>query len=94
MKPRKNHMRVSHKEHVGIPINRVVSMPSCDAVNDIGIPVHIVTKKEIEDELSRTEELYGMSPEKFYKAWKNNEIHDFHAIILGNLYESYMQRHK
>ena len=80
---------VSLKDHVGVPISGVPCISSGIAVNDIDIPVHIMTKEDIEEELSKIEERFGMTPEKFYEAWKNDEFHGFQAMKFGCLYEFY-----
>ncbi len=73
-------------EHVGIPINKAVARASGES---IGIPVYIMTKSDIEKDLSKIEERFGMSPEEFYKAWKNDKFHGFQAMKFGCLYEFY-----
>lgn len=80
------HVGLPLNEHVGVPISRAVGMSSGES---IGIPVYIMTKSDIEKELSKIEERFGMSPEEFYKAWKNDEFHGFQAMKFGCLYEFY-----
>ncbi len=74
------------KDIVGIPINKTIAKSSGES---IGVPMYIMTKLDIEKELSKIEERFGMSPEEFYKAWKNDEFHGFQAMKFGCLYEFY-----
>ncbi len=74
------------KDNVGIPINKPVVRSSGES---IGVPMYIMTKSDIEKELSKIEDHFGMSPEEFYKAWKNVEFHGFQAMKFGCLYEFY-----
>lgn len=52
-------------------------------------PFHILSKKDIEKELSRIEKRFGMSPEEFHKAWKEGKVHGHEAMKLGCYYEFY-----
>lgn len=74
------------KDNLGIPISKPVVSSSGES---IGVPMYIMTKSDIEKELSKIEERFGMSPEEFYKAWKNDEFHGFQAMKFGCLYEFY-----
>ncbi|MFA4955492.1 MAG: hypothetical protein WC556_00785 [Candidatus Methanoperedens sp.] len=86
MKAPKDNVGISFNEHVGIPISKTVARSSGES---IGVPMYIMNKSDIEKELSKIEERFGMSPEEFYKAWKNDEVHGFQAMKFGCLYEFY-----
>jgi hypothetical protein len=83
--------RVARHEHIAVPISRVTSK-SIKSLSDMGF--HVLGKEDINKELARTKELYGMTPEEFYQAWKNDEIHGFHATKLGCLYEFYRDEYE
>jgi len=98
----KDHVGTPLNECVGTPLNECVgtSLNECVGVQlskasamssreSIGIPVYIMNKSDIEKELSKIEERFGMSPDKFYEAWKNDEFHGFQAMKFGCLYEFY-----
>jgi len=94
MKAPKDNVEISFNEHVGVPLNRHVGIPISKPAarpsgESIGIPMYIMTKSDIEKELSKIEERFGMSPEEFYEAWKNDKFHGFQAMKFGCLYEFY-----
>lgn len=82
--------RVARHEHVGVPISRATS--TIKSLSEKGF--HVLGKEDINKELARTKELYGMTPEEFYQAWKNDKIHGFHATKLGCLYEFYRDEYE
>src|SRR4030065_1097105 len=89
-------VRASYKgttlhDHIGVPISGAASK-SIKSLHEKGF--HVLGKEDIKKELDRTNELYGMTPEKFYRAWKNDEIHGFHATKLGCLYEFYRDEYE
>ncbi len=81
-------------DHVGVPIRGAVSMSSGGPIHDIGFPFHILTKEDIEKELTQIEKRFGMSPDEFHDAWKRDEIHGFQAMKLGCLYELYRDEYE
>ncbi len=54
----------------------------------------ILGKEDIKKELARTKELYGMTPDEFYRSWKEHKVHGFHATKLGCLYEFYRDEYE
>lgn len=54
----------------------------------------ILGKEDIKKELARTKELYGMTPDEFYRSWKEDKVHGFHATKLGCLYEFYRDEYE
>lgn len=76
------------KEHIGAPIRSKsmhgVSMP----------PFHILSKKDIEKELSQIEKKFGMTPEEFHKAWKEGKVHGHEAMKLDCYYEFYKDEYE
>ncbi len=79
---------VALKEHIGAPI-RSKSMHGVSVP-----PFHILSKKDIEKELSRIEERFGMTPEKFHKAWREGKVHGHEAMKLGCYYEFYKDEYE
>lgn len=61
---------------------------SCNPLHDDDA-FRILGKEDIIKELARTKEIFGMNPDEFYKAWKEEKVHGFHALKLGCLYEFY-----
>lgn len=59
------------------------------SIQEMGAPFHIMDKEDIEKELSLIKEMFNMNPDEFYKAWKEDKIHGFHALKFGCLYEYY-----
>jgi len=80
-------IRSGRSEHVGIQLNDATSKP-IDPLHDDGA-FRILGKEDIKKELARTNEIFGMNPDEFYKAWKEEKVHGFHALKLGCLYEFY-----
>lgn len=58
-------------------------------IQEMGAPFHIMDKEDIEKELSRIKEMFNMTPDEFYQAWKEDKVHGFHALKFGCLYEYY-----
>lgn len=48
-----------------------------------------LNKEDIEKELASTKEIFGESPEEFYKSWQKGKYHGFQATKLAHLYEFY-----
>ncbi len=68
-------------KEVGVPISNE---------HDAGIPnTHILSKKDIEKELSQIKTKFGMTSEQFHKAWKEGRIHGHEAVKLGSYFEFY-----
>jgi hypothetical protein len=75
------------KEHVGVPI--------MDKSLYEGIPpFHILSKNDIEKELSQIKTKFGMTPEEFHKAWKEGKAHGHEAMKLGCYYEFYKDEYE
>ncbi len=79
-------------DHAGMPLSRakgksIKSLHDEDAFRVLG-------KEDIKKELARTKEIFGMNPDEFYKAWKENKVHGFHATKLGCLYEFYRDEYE
>jgi len=60
-----------------------------NSIQEIGAPFHIMGKEDIEKELSRIKEIFNMTPDDFYKAWKEDKVRGFQALKFGCLYEYY-----
>lgn len=73
-------------------IKKLATSKPVQSLSDMGF--HVLGKEDINKELARTKELYGMTPDEFYRAWKNDEIHGFHATKLGCLYEFYRDEYE
>lgn len=73
-------------EDVGVPVRNV---------HDVGIPsVHILSKNDIENELSQIEKKFGMTSEQFYKAWREGKVHGHEAVKLGSYFEFYKDEYE
>lgn len=76
------------KEHIGAPFRSKsthgVRMP----------PIHILSKNDIEKELSQIEKRFGMPPKEFHKAWKEGKVHGHEAMKLGCYYEFYKDEYE
>ena len=76
------------KEHAGAPIRAA-------GKHDGGIPpFHILSKKDIEKELSKIEKKFGMTPEEFHKSWREGKVHGHEAMKLGYYYEFYKDEYE
>ena len=71
-------------EPVGIPFS------SGSASIQEGSPnIHILSKEDIEVELSQIETKFGMTSDEFHTAWKEGKVHGHEAMKLGSYYEFY-----
>jgi len=62
---------------------------------DVGTPTfHILSQKDIENELSQIEKKFGMTAEEFHKAWKKGRVHGHEAMKLGSYYEFYKDEYE
>jgi hypothetical protein len=78
------------KEHIGAQISAAGK-----SMHDEGIPpFHILTKKDIEKELSQIEKKFGMTPEEFHKAWREGKVHGHEVMKLGCYYEFYKDEYE
>lgn len=84
---RASSMRAGRNEPVGLQLSEAASKP-IDPLHDDGA-FRILGKDDIKKELARTKEIFGMNPDEFYKAWKEDKVHGFHALKFGCLYEFY-----
>ncbi len=57
-------------------------------------PFRILGKKDIEKELSKIENKFGMTPEDFHKAWREGKVHGHEAVKLGCYYEFYKDEYE
>jgi len=95
--PEKSIFREKNIKASGLSIRKKQSghLQSCAAgkpvksIQEMGAPFHIMDKEDIEKELSRIKEMFNMNPDEFYKAWKEDKVHGFHALKFGCLYEYY-----
>lgn len=81
------------KKHSKLPLSPAMGKP-IKSINEMGIPFRVLGKEEIEKELSRTKEIFNMTPDEFYKAWKEDKVHGFHALKFGCLYEFYRNEYE
>ena len=80
-------IRAERNEPVGVQLDEAMSKPIDPHDDDPAF--RILGKEDIKKELARTQEIFGMNPDEFYKAWKEEKVHGFHALKLGCLYEFY-----
>lgn len=57
-------------------------------------PFHLLTKKDIEKEISQIEKKFGMKPEEFHTAWKEGKLHGHVVTKLGCYYEIYKDEYE
>jgi hypothetical protein len=76
-------------EHVGIPFSsRSTSFVRGDS------DIHVLSKEDIESELSQIEKKYGMTSDEFHTAWKEGRVHGHEALKLGSYYEFYKDEYE
>lgn len=77
-------------EYGSVPISTVGK-----SIKDSGMPpFHVLNKKDIEKELSKIENKFGMTPEDFHKAWREGKVHGHEAMKLGCYYEFYKDEYE
>lgn len=85
-------MRAALNEHVEVQLSGAAGKPIESIHNDNTF--RILGKEDIKKELARTKEIFGMDPDEFYRAWKEEKVHGFHATKLGCLYEFYRDEYE
>ncbi len=83
---------ISNK-HSNLPLSAAVAKP-IKSIHEMGIPFRVLGKEDIKNELSKTKEIFNMTPDEFYKAWKEDKVHGFHALKFGCLYEFYRNEYE
>lgn len=76
-------------KHAGIPFS------SGRASMQVGSPnIHILSKEDIEVELSQIETKFEMNADEFHTAWKEGKVHGHEAMKLGSYYEFYKDEYE
>jgi len=76
-------------EHVGIPFSSGSASIQAESPN-----IHILSKEDIEVELSQIKTKFGMTSDEFHTAWKEGKVHGHEAMKLGSYYEFYKDEYE